>query len=31
MITLMAEKQIYSASIVIQISFEKGNFTTGSV
>ena len=31
MITFMAEKQLYSASIIIQISFEKGHFTTGSV
>ena len=31
MITFMAEKQIYGANIIIQISFEKGHFTTGSV
>ena len=31
MIAFMAEKQIYGASIIIQISFEKGHFTTGSV
>ena len=31
MIAFLAEKEIYGTSIIIQISFEKGHFTTGSV